>query len=335
MPTLGILLRLEPSFLPMTTRSLPINASTQLPSMPFFPGLVIDISCWFRHPFSIVGTLFFGQCWTQFLLLRQTLLPLVRWFLNHFLINMPMTILGPLGILRLCLMPPMALRLWWWSWQELQGSLLHVALNPMGLIIQASHSPADWSTAALAPPSYLSGPKFMGGGMILLIWSIHWDLIMIPLATPLGGLRLGILSALMGDNPFILMEGRLSLLLGPLLLSSPPNQRWFNKGGFFIVLHLWHRLLVVQVLCCGLCPMWTSVLLLVCMCPYLSWFRVKGSPLRLCRKPFAQPRSSTTRKERAVFRWTKVTIQSLEKGVCYEHQIGFYETLTKPRMRVI
>ncbi len=35
------------------------------------------------------------------------------------------------------------------------------------------------------------------------------------------------------------------------------------------------------------------------------------------------------------FRWTKVTIQRLEKEVCYEHLIGFHEMLTKPRMRVI
>jgi hypothetical protein len=32
-----------------------------------------------------------------------------------------------------------------------------------------------------------------------------------------------------------------------------------------------------------------------------------------CCKPFAQPRSSTTRKERAVFRWTKVTVRRKEK----------------------
>ncbi len=57
--------------------------------------------------------------------------------------------------------------------------------------------------------------------------------------------------------------------------------------------------------------------------------------MQFCRKPFAQPRSSTTRKERAVFRWKKVTIWKLIKEVCYEHQIWFYEMLTKSRMRVI
>jgi hypothetical protein len=31
----------------------------------------------------------------------------------------------------------------------------------------------------------------------------------------------------------------------------------------------------------------------------------------------------------------KLLIRRLEKGVCYEHQIGFYETLTKPRMKAI
>ncbi len=64
----------------------------------------------------------------------------------------------------------------------------------------------------------------------------------------------------------------------------------------------------------------------------------KGHPSRAinqwCHKPFAQPKSSTTRKERAVFRWIKVTVQRKEKGVCAEHQIGFYEMLTKPSMKV-
>ncbi len=35
----------------------------------------------------------------------------------------------------------------------------------------------------------------------------------------------------------------------------------------------------------------------------------------------------------AVFRRTKVTVQRKEKGVCIEHQIGFYELLTKPRLK--
>jgi hypothetical protein len=45
----------------------------------------------------------------------------------------------------------------------------------------------------------------------------------------------------------------------------------------------------------------------------------------LCHNPFAQPRNSTARKERAVFRRTKVTVRRKEKGVSIEHQIGFYE----------
>jgi hypothetical protein len=42
-----------------------------------------------------------------------------------------------------------------------------------------------------------------------------------------------------------------------------------------------------------------------------------------------------TRKEHAVFRRTKVTVQRKEKGVCIEHQIGFYELLNEPRMKAI
>ncbi len=50
---------------------------------------------------------------------------------------------------------------------------------------------------------------------------------------------------------------------------------------------------------------------------------------------FAQPRGSMTRKERAAFRWKKTTVEGgrKEKGVCIEHQIGFYEMLTIPRMK--
>jgi hypothetical protein len=166
-------------------------------------------------------------------------LPLVRQFLDCYLINTLMTILGPLETLRLHPTPPMALRLWQQSWRGSHGSHFPVALTPMDLIIQISPSPVDWFTAVLAPPSYLGGPIFMWEGIILLIWSIHWDLILAPLATPLGGLRLGILSALMGGCPFIFMVGCLSLLLGSLTLSSPQNQCKFNMGGFLMVLHLW------------------------------------------------------------------------------------------------
>jgi hypothetical protein len=43
---------------------------------------------------------------------------------------------------------------------------------------------------------------------------------------------------------------------------------------------------------------------------HLESHQVKG-----CLEPFVQPRSSTTRKEHAVFNLTKVTVQRFEKGV--------------------
>jgi hypothetical protein len=115
--------------------------------------------------------------------------------------------------------------------------------------------------AALAPSSCLDSSIFMGGRIILRIQSIHWNLILFLLATPWGGLRLGILSTLMGGHLFILMGGLRSLLLGSLPSCSPQDQGWFNMGGFLMVLHLCRCLLVVQVLRCGLCPMRTSNLL--------------------------------------------------------------------------
>jgi hypothetical protein len=54
-----------------------------------------------------------------------------------------------------------------------------------------------------------------------------------------------------------------------------------------------------------------------------------------CHRPFAQPRGSMTRKERAAFRRTKTTVEGNKKGVCIEHQNGFYELLTKPKLKVI
>jgi hypothetical protein len=103
-----------------------------------------------------------------------------------------------MGIFCLHPTPLMALRLWGRSWRGLRSGLLPVVLTPMGLITQVSPFPADRFTAALALPPYLGGPIFMGKGIILLIRSIHWDLILVPLATPLGGLHLGILSSLWG-----------------------------------------------------------------------------------------------------------------------------------------
>jgi hypothetical protein len=41
------------------------------------------------------------------------------------------------------------------------------------------------------------------------------------------------------------------------------------------------------------------------------------------------------REERAAFRRTKTMGERKEKGFCVEYQNGFYELLTKPRMRAI
>jgi hypothetical protein len=42
-----------------------------------------------------------------------------------------------------------------------------------------------------------------------------------------------------------------------------------------------------------------------------------------------------TREERAAFSQSKTTGEAKEKGLCLEYQIGFYELLTKPRMKAI
>jgi hypothetical protein len=54
-----------------------------------------------------------------------------------------------------------------------------------------------------------------------------------------------------------------------------------------------------------------------------------------CREPFEQPRDSTTRNECAAFSQTKTTVEGRKKGVHLEYQNGFYEHLTKPRMKAI
>ncbi len=54
-----------------------------------------------------------------------------------------------------------------------------------------------------------------------------------------------------------------------------------------------------------------------------------------CHRPLAQPRDSMMRNECAAFRWTKSTVEGNEKGFCREHQNGFYELLTKPKLKAI
>ncbi len=51
----------------------------------------------------------------------------------------------------------------------------------------------------------------------------------------------------------------------------------------------------------------------------LTYDAPQAAAITFCCKPFAQPRGSTTKKERAIFRRTKVTVQRKEKRVCIEH----------------
>jgi hypothetical protein len=52
---------------------------------------------------------------------------------------------------------------------------------------------------------------------------------------------------------------------------------------------------------------------------------IGGREGRSCRKPFAQPRDSTTREEQTAFGYTKTNGEGRKKRVCLEYQNGFYE----------
>ncbi len=54
-----------------------------------------------------------------------------------------------------------------------------------------------------------------------------------------------------------------------------------------------------------------------------------------CRRPLAQPRDSTMREECAALDEQNLLLKERKKGLCVEHQNGFYELLTKPRMKAI
>ncbi len=59
----------------------------------------------------------------------------------------------------------------------------------------------------------------------------------------------------------------------------------------------------------------------------LTTWPAKSSTFHLskpCRKPFAQPRDSTTREEHAAFGWTKTTGEGRNKRVCLEYQNWFF-----------
>ncbi len=115
---------------------------------------------------------------------------------------------------------------------------------------------------------------------------------------------------------------------------------WISTEAEFL-LDAWVTLVLSYLLgCCSVGSLEETALLDLENRRCRVFLRRQGSPsvelsIDSAVGPFAQPRSSMRRKERAVFRWTKDTFRRLETGVCYEHQIGFYETSTKPRMRVI